>query len=86
MWSEIFADIKKNNKHELSLHHGELISLLESSNGKVDDELFTLNHLNFIRLTNSHMPLKFSDDKFSELSNLQQLHLYGNQITSLPGK
>lgn len=86
MWSEIFSDIKKNNKHELSIHHAELIELLERSNGKVDDELYALNHLNFIRLTNSHLPMNFSNDKFSELLNLQQLHLYGNQITRLPGK
>lgn len=84
MWSEIFEEIKTNNKHELSIHHAKLISLLESNNGEVDKHLFSLNQLNFLRLTNSM--LDFSNEStFCNLTNLQQLHLYSNQISSLPG-
>lgn len=82
MWKEIFEDIKRNNKHELSLHQGKLLSLLESNNGDVDNDLFTLKQLNFLQLSNSHSLEKMSN--LNELFNLQQLLLFGNKITSLP--
>lgn len=82
MWKEIFEDIKRNNKHELSLHQEKLLSLLESNNGDVDNDLFTLKQLNFLQLSNSHSLEKMSN--LNELFNLQQLLLFGNKITSLP--
>lgn len=84
MWSEVFEEIKKNNKHELSLHQAKLISLLESNDGKLDTKLFMLKQLNFLQLSNSHM-LENPSNKWDELCNLQQLQLYGNKLTSLPG-
>lgn len=85
MWSEIFDEIEKNNKHELSLHQAKLIALLESNDGKVDNKLFNLKQLNFLQISNSHI-LENPSSPWDELLNLQQLHLYGNKLTSLPGE
>lgn len=84
-FADIFQQIIAQNKHELSLNGDKLIKLLESNDGKLDAGLFKLKQLNFLQLSNSHA-LENPSESWDELNNLQQLQLYGNKLTALPGE
>lgn len=79
MWPEIEA-AKKDNKRELKLS-GVSISERFDSDG-LDASLFELNSLNL--LTISDTSLQNLPSEISNLTNLQTLLLYGNELKSLP--
>lgn len=84
-FAEHFQQIVTLNKHELSLSGDKFIKLLENNDGKLDAGLFKLKQLNFLQLANSHTLEDPVGNSWSELPNLNQLQLYGNKITTLPG-
>lgn len=79
MWPEI-ESTKNENKRELKLS-GVQISERIDANG-LDPSIFQLNAINL--LTISETSLKIVPSDISNLTNLQSLLLYGNEIKSLP--
>lgn len=79
MWPEI-ESAKTENKRELKLS-GVQISERIDANG-LDQTIFQLNAINL--LTISETSLKIVPSEISNLTNLQTLLLYGNEIKSLP--
>lgn len=85
-FAKLFKEIVAQNKHELSLNGEKLIKLLDINEGKLDANLFKLKQLNFLQLSNSHILEDPVGKCWDELKNLHQLQLYGNKLTSIPGK
>jgi Leucine rich repeat len=84
MWEEIFSQIVSKNKHELSLNGSVLTKLLESDSehARINPKLFELKQLNFLQLSNSQ--IYEIPEQVNELTNLQKLSLFGNQILCIP--
>jgi Leucine-rich repeat (LRR) protein len=84
MWPEILQ-VKQDNKRELNLNHTQFTKLLKNNNDELDNSIFELNQLNYLQLTNSEVFHKIPNE-IGLLTNLQTLLLFGNQLTSVPGK
>lgn len=84
MWPEI-SQVKQENKRELNLNSTQFTKLLKENNGDLDNSIFELNQLNFLQLSNSE---NFNNipNEIGSLINLQTLLLFGNQLTTIPGK
>ena len=76
---------KTENKREISINGQQLTDLLEENNGKIDVNLFKLNQLNLLRLSNSPV-LSEINGKLNDLNQLQSLLLFGNKLNAFPGK
>lgn len=79
MWPEI-ESAKNENKRELKLS-GVGISERIDKNG-LDKTIFDINSLNLLNISDTS--LKIIPSEISNLTNLQTLLLYGNEINSLP--
>lgn len=84
MW-EIVKSAKLENKREISINGQQLTELLEANYGKIDMNLFKLNQLNLLRLSNSPALIEING-KLNDLSQLQSLLMFGNKLTAIPGK
>ncbi|XP_070503560.1 leucine-rich repeat-containing protein 47-like [Chironomus tepperi] len=82
MW-EIVKLAKSENKREISINGQQLTELLEENNGNIDVNLFKLNQLNLLRLSNSPVLCEING-KLNDLSQLQSLLLFGNKLKVFP--
>lgn len=79
MWDEI-QQAKNENKRELKLSGAEISERIDSDG--IDASLFALESLNLLNISDtslSALPIEISN-----LSNLQTLLLYGNEIKTIP--
>lgn len=79
MWPEV-ESVKNENKRELKLS-GVAISEKIDATG-LDPSIFQINALNLVTISDTS--LKIVPSEISNLTNLQSLLLYGNEIDSLP--
>lgn len=84
MW-EIVKSANSEKKREISINGQQLTELLEANNGHIDVNLFKLNQLNLLRLSNSPALIEVNG-KLNDLNQLQSLLLFGNKLTVIPGK
>lgn len=79
MWPEI-TSAKSENKRELKLSGAEISESI-SANG-LDSDLFALDTLNLLNISDTN--LQQLPAEISNLTNLQTLLLYGNEISTVP--
>lgn len=79
MWPEI-ESTKSGNKRELKLH-GAAVSERIDKNG-LDASIFDLINLNLLNISDT--TLKSVPPQLSNLTNLQTILLFGNELTELP--
>ena len=84
MW-EIVKSAKSENKREISINGQQLTELLEANNGKLDINLFKLKQLNLLRLSNSPALDEINGNP-NDLNQLQSVLLFGNKLSTFPGK
>lgn len=84
MWPEILS-AKQENKRELSLTGDKFKDQLGKNDGKLDPALFELKQLNFLQLSHCAEFCELPDD-IQKLETLQNLLLFGNRLSSLPGE
>lgn len=83
MW-EVVKFAKAENKREISLNGSQLTELLEDNSGKIDGQLFKLQQLNLLRLSNSPVLCEINGN-LNNLKCLTSLLLFGNNLDKLPG-
>lgn len=81
MWPEV-ETTQKENKRELRLSGVAISERLAAQNGQLDRHIFDLSAINLLNI--SETTLTVLPDEISNLTNLQTLLLYGNQLEQLP--
>lgn len=79
MWPEI-DQAKKENKRELKLSGAEITERINASG--LDKALFALDAINLLNISDT--TLSILPNEISNLTNLQTLLLYGNEIVTVP--
>lgn len=82
MWPEVEA-AKRDNKRELNLTGAPIAQRLNDSAGALDASIFDLSALNLLSIADTGA-LTALPARLSNLTNLQQLLLYGNRLAELP--
>lgn len=83
MWPEVEA-AKRDNKRELNLTGAPIAQRIADSAGSLDANIFDLTALNLLSISDTGAALTALPARLSNLTNLQQLLLYGNRLAELP--